>query len=1051
MSKFFINRPIVAMVIAIAMVIVGAVALLRLPVSMFPDITPPEVVVSATYPGADAKTLEESVVTPLEQQVTGVDNMKYMSSTSGSNGMAMVTITFDVATDPNVDQILTQLRTSQAAPMLPAEVTASGMTVQKSLSSPLMMANLYSPDGSRDDVFLANYAYISLVDEISRVKGVGRVQAFGAGQYAMRIWIKPDQLAKLGVTVSDIVNAIQEQNRVNPAGKIGGPPVPNGQEFTFTVMAQGRFTKPEQFGEIILRSNGDGSTLRLKDVARVEMGAQSYDSLTRANGRPTAILSIYQLPGSNAVEVAAAVNHRLSELSKRFPKGVAMKTSLDTTKAVKESIREITLTLLEAIVLVVVVVYLFLQGWRATLIPLLAVPVSLVGTFIVFPLLGFSINTLSLFGIVLAIGLVVDDAIVVVEAVERHIEAGLSPREAALQAMRDVSGPVIAIALILAAVFVPTAFIPGITGRLYQQFAITISISVIISAFNALSLSPALSALLLRPGKDSHGPLARFFSWFNRTFQRGTARYLSVSSVMVRKAAISLAMLIPITLAALGVGARLPKSFVPDEDQGYLMIAIQLPQASSMERTDAATKKIEERVSKIPGVDTVMAIVGFDLMSNVATTYNSMLWITLKDWEERKTPELQSDAIKNAVTASIAQVPDAVAFPLAPPAIVGVGNAGGVSFILQDRAGGSPEQFSTNVENFVNAAQKRKELVNVSAAYAPNVPQLYVDVDREKASHEGVSIGSVYTTLQTFMGGYLVNYFNRFGRQWQVYVAAEGEYRTRPQDVTQFYVRNAAGTMVPLSAIARVERHNGPEYNYRHNEYRATQIYASAAPGYSSGQAMAALEDVFAKTMPTQMGFDYSGMSYQEKEAASGISPSAVYGMSLLFVFLILAAQYESWSLPFSVLLVTPIAALGAYLALWTRGFENNVYTQIGLVMLIGLSAKNAILIVEFAKAEYQRGASVVDAALTAARIRLRPILMTAFAFILGCVPLWFAGGSGAISRRVLGTAVIGGMIAATTIAIFFIPVAFVAVERLAAKFGKRKTITTPVDEGESA
>jgi HAE1 family hydrophobic/amphiphilic exporter-1 len=1051
MSKFFINRPIVAMVISIAMVIVGAVALLRLPVAMFPDITPPEVMVMATYPGADAKTLEESVVTPLEQQITGVDNMKYMYSTSASNGSAMVTVTFDVATDPNVDQILTQLRTSQAAPMLPAEVTTSGMTVEKSLSSPLMMVDVYSPDGSRDDVFLSNYAYISLVDEISRVKGVGRVQSFGAGQYAMRIWIKPDQLAKLGVTVSDIVNAIQEQNRVNPAGKIGGAPVPKGQEFTFTVMAQGRFTKPEEFGGIILRSNRDGSPLRIKDVARIEMGAQSYDSLTRANGRPSAMLSIYQLPGSNAVEVATAVNHRLTELSKRFPKGIAMKTSLDTTKAVKESIREITLTLLEAIVLVVVVVYLFLQGWRATLIPLLAVPVSLVGTFILFPLLGFSINTLSLFGLVLAIGLVVDDAIVVVEAVERHIEEGLSPREAALQAMREVSGPVIAIALILTAVFVPTAFIPGITGRLYQQFAITISISVIISAFNALSLSPALSALLLRPGKDSHGPLARFFGWFNRTFQRATGRYLSMSAVMVRKAALSMVMLIPITLAALGIGMRLPKSFVPDEDQGYLMVAVQLPQASSLERTNAATRKIEDRVLKIPGVETVDTVVGYDLMSNVATTYSSMLWITLKDWDERKTPELQFDAIKGAVTDAIAQVPDAVSFPLAPPAITGVGNTGGVSFILQDRAGGAPEQFSANVETFVNAAQKRKELVDVSAAYAPNVPQLYVDVDREKASREGVSIGSVYTTLQTFMGGYLVNYFNRFGRQWQVYVAAEGEYRTKPQDVAQFYVRNAAGTMVPLSAIANVERRNGPEYNYRHNEYRATQIYASAAPGYSSGQAMAALEEVFDQTMPAQMGFDYSGMSYQEKEAASGISPSAIYGMSLLFVFLILAAQYESWSLPFSVLLVTPIAMLGAYLALWTRGFENNVYTQIGLVMLIGLSAKNAILIVEFAKAEYQRGASAMEAALTAARIRLRPILMTAFAFILGCVPLWFAGGSGAISRRILGTAVIGGMIAATTIAIFFIPVAYVAVEKLAAKLGRTKVRTTPEGEGESA
>ena len=924
MAKFFINRPIVAMVISIIMVIVGTVALLRLPVAQLPDITPPEVMIMAMYPGADARTLEESVTTPLEQQITGVDNMQYMASSSANNGMAMVTVTFDVGTDPNVDQILTQLRTSQAAPQLPAEVNTSGLTVQKSLSSPLMFLSLYSPDNSRDDIFLSNYAYISLVDELTRVNGVGRVQSFGAGQYAMRVWIKPDQLAKLSVTVPDIVSAIQEQNRVNPAGRIGGAPVPKGQDFTFTVMAQGRFTSPEEFGNIIVRANRDGSILRLKDVARIEMGAQNYDSITRVNRKPSAAIAIYQLPGSNAVQTAAGVNARLRELEKRFPKGVALSVTLDTTKVVTQGIKEISVTLLEALLLVVIVVYLFLQGWRATLIPLMAVPVSLVGTFMIFPLLGFSVNTLSLFGLVLAIGLVVDDAIVVVEAVEHHIEEGMSPRDAALQAMREVSGPVVAIALILAAVFVPTAFIPGITGRLYQQFAITTAISVMISAFNALSLSPALAALLLKPGK-SHGPLWRFFEWFNRVFKRGTDTYISISGMMIRRMAMSLLLLLVITLGGIGIGTRLPGSFLPEEDQGYLMIAVQLPFASSIERTDEASQKISALVEQIPGVDQVTSVAGYDLLGGVMNSYNGIFWVTLKDWSERKAPDQQFSAIVGKVAGVVSQVPDAVAFPITPPAIPGVGESGGFTFVLQDRSGGTMEEFARNVNTFIGAARQRKELMGVNSSFLPSVPQLYVDVDREKAARQGVSIGNIYNTLQTFMGGYLVNYFNRFGRQWQVYVAAEGEYRTKPEDVAQFYVRNAVGGMVPLSALATISRRAGPEYNYRYNEYRATQIYGGAAPGFSSGQAMAALEDVFARTMPANMGFDYTGMSFQEKKAAQGIGPSAIYGLSILFVFLILAAQYESWSLPFSVLLVTPVAVLGAYLTLWLRGFENNV------------------------------------------------------------------------------------------------------------------------------
>jgi len=1039
MSKFFINRPIVAMVISILMVIVGVVALVGLPTAQFPDIIPPEIMITAMYPGADAKTLEQSVTTPLEQQISGVDNMEYMSSTSSNNGTSTITVTFDIATDPNIDQVLTQLRTSQAASQLPAEVNTSGLTVQKSLNSPLMFISIFSPDNSRDDVFLSNYAYINLVDELTRVKGVARVQTFGGGQYAMRIWIKPDQLAKLGVTVPDIISAIQSQNRVNPAGKLGGRPAPKGQEFTLTVMAQGRFSTPEEFGGIILRSNPDGSTLRLRDVARIEMGAQTYDSISRFNGKATSGMAIYQLPGSNAVQTAQNVTAKLEELKKRFPKGVELDMTLDTTKVVTEGMKEITVTLLEALGLVVLVVYLFLQGWRATLIPLLAVPVSLIGTFMIFPLLGFSVNTLSLFGLVLAIGLVVDDAIVVVEAVEHHIEKGLSPKEASLKAMEEVSGPVIAIALILAAVFIPTAFIPGITGRLYQQFAVTIAISVVISAFNALSLSPALCALLLKPKKPSEGPLAKFFAWFNRVFGRGTDKYVGMSGAMIRKSGFSLVFLALVTFAGVTLGNRLPTSFLPDEDQGYLLVAMRLPDAASLERTDEAARKIEERVMKIPGVASVFSVVGFDLLTGVQNTYNGIFWVTLKDWSERKGADEQFQVIQANLAGAISQVPDAFAFPITPPAIPGVGSSGGFTFVLEDRSGGSPEDFAKNVFKFTEAAQKRPELVGVSSAFLPNVPQLYVDVDREKAARQGVAIGDVYNTLQTFMGGYLVNYFNRFGRQWQVYVAAEGEYRTKPEDVGHFYVRNSSNTMVPLSALSSIERRSGSEFNFRYNEYRATQIFGAAAPGFSSGQAMAALEETFAQTMPSTMAFDYTGMSYQEKRAAEGLSPSAIYGMSILFVFLILAAQYESWSLPFSVLLVTPVAVLGAYFALWSRGFENNVYAQIGLVMLIGMSAKNAILIVEFAKVEYERGRDVVEAALIAARLRLRPILMTAFAFILGCVPLWTASGSGALSRRILGTVVIGGMLAATLIAIFLIPVMFVVVEKMTARFSRKR------------
>jgi len=1039
MAKFFINRPIVAMVIAIIMVVVGAVCFETLPTAQFPNIVPPEMLIQATYPGADAETLVQSVATPIEQQLSGVDNSNYFYSINANNGVTQIFADFKVGTNPDIDQVLTQLRTSQAQSQLPAIVNTAGLTVQKSPTSPLMLVSLYSKKGTYDNIFLANFGYINIVDELTRVQGISRVQVFGAGQYAMRIWVKPDQLAKLQVTVPQILAAVQTQNTVNPAGQIGAEPIATGQQFTYTVRAQGRLTTPEEFGDILIRANPDGSSLRLKDVARIELGAQTYNLNSRFNGKPAAVLALYQLPGTNAVQAALNVRAKMAQLEKRFPQDMNYEVSLDTTKAVTAGMHDIYVTLGESLALVVLVVFIFLQGWRATLIPLLAVPVSLIATFTLFPVLGFSVNTLSLFGLVLAIGLVVDDAIVVVEAVERHIEEGMTPKDAAFQAMSEVSGPVVAIALILAAVFIPTIFIPGITGRLYQQFAVTIAISVLISAFNALSLSPALAALLLKPKKESRGPLAGFFRWFNRVFKRTTNGYVSFSGFLMRKAIFSVFFIIIIAALIAPIAGKLPPSFLPTEDQGYLFVALQLPDASSLERTSEAARDVEKTLLATPGIDSVTSVVGFSLLSLSQNTYSAFFFVNLKPWDQRKAPNEQFGAILGGVTQGLSKVRGGFAFSFPPPAIPGVGTSGGVTMVVEDRSGASPAFLTQNVNKFVAAAGKRKEIAMINLGYLPEVPQIYVDVDRTKVERQGVNIGDVYSTMQTFMGGYLVNYFNEFGRQWQVYVEAEDSSRVKAENLNSFYVGNSKGQMVPLSAVTNIRAAAGPEFTMRFNEYRGAQLNVTAAPGVSSGQAMKALEEVFAQTMPREMGFDYMGMSYQEQEASKGVPTWVVFGLSLLFVFLILAALYESWSLPFSVLLSTPIAVFGAFIALWIRDYENDVYTQIGLIMLIGLSAKNAILIVEYAKDEYENGKSVVDAALTAARIRFRPILMTAFAFILGCVPLWTASGSGAVSRRVLGTAVIGGMLAATLIAIFLIPVMFDFVEGLSVRFSKKK------------
>ncbi len=1029
MAQFFIRRPIVAMVISIIIVIVGVFTLTRLPIAEYPSISPTLIQVTSSYRGAAAGAVMDSVAIPIESQVNGVDKMLYMQSLSANDGTMTLSVTFDVGTDVDIMQVNTQNRVSQAQAQLPDAVKREGVLVNRSSPDLLLAIGLYSPKGTYDAIFLGNYANINLVDAIKRVPGVGDVKNFTSQDYAMRIWVKPDKMAALSITPEDIAAAVREQNAQAPAGTVGSEPAPAGQEAQYNVRTVGLLREADEFADIVVRSNSDGSQVKIKDVARVELGAQTYDLHARLNQSPGAALGIYLAPGANALKTAEQVTRILEESQTRFPPDMNYEITLDSTAPIVASLHKIQLTLIEAIGLVLVVVFIFLQSLRATIIPMLAVPVSLLGTFIAFPMLGFSVNTLTLFGLVLAIGIVVDDAIVVVEAVQHHIEHGLSPRDATVQAMKEVSGPVIAIALILCAVFVPVAFMTGVTGRLYQQFAITIAVSVIFSAINALTLSPALSAILLRKPEPGRGPLGWFFGWFNRSFDRVTKGYGNIVDFFVRKATRSMLLLVVIVGGIWLLSKQLPGGFIPDEDKGYIYVAVQLPEGASLQRSDAVLKKVEQIVSATKGVRSSLAISGFNILSGQIAPNAGLIFIGLDDWKKRDTPELHSDALVRKLNAQFSRIPEALVFAFGPPPLPGYGNSSGFSLQLQDRSGGSFEQLAAQVKQFMAEAGKRPEIGRLTATTLNAVtPQIKVEVDREKTRGTGVNVDSVYQTMQTYLSGLYVNDFVRFGRVFKVLLQAEPEYRNTPSKISEFHVRNREGKMVPLSTLVNIQAISGPNFVSRYNLYRAAEITGVPAPGYSSAQALSAIDEV-AKRLPREYSYEWSGLTYQEKKSEG--EAGLIFGLAVVFVFLLLAAQYESWMLPFAVLLCTPLVVLGTFIGVLVRGYDNNVYVQIGLVMLIGLAAKNAILIVEFAKLQRDQGKPTIEAALEASKLRLRPILMTSLAFIVGCVPLMLSSGSGAAARGVMGTAVVFGMTCATVIGIFLVPVCYVFVQRL--------------------
>jgi HAE1 family hydrophobic/amphiphilic exporter-1 len=1036
-GNFFVHRPIVAMVIAIIIVIVGTVSMIDLPIEQYPNLTPPIVQVGASYTGANALNVEESVATPLEQQINGVDNMIYMQSTNANDGTMNIQISFDVGTDPDMNTVLAQNRVSAATAKLPESVKKLGVTTEKSLPSILMLITLTSDGNRYDQDFLGNYALINISDQLARVKGIGKVNILGASDYSMRIWVKPDRLAQMSITVPEILNAINQQNVLVPGGKFGAEPAPAGTEFTYTVRMPERFNSPEAFGDIVIRTQEDGSMVKLSDVAKVTLGVESYNAYTRFNKETCAIIALYQAPGSNAVELKEKILKEMEVLKGNFPESLKYTVSIDTVEPITAGIRDIVVTLIVALLLVVLVVFIFIQDWRATLIPTLAIPVSLVGAFIFFPMLGFTINVLSLLGLVLAIGIVVDDAIVVVEAVQVNIANGMKTKEATLDAMRKVTAPVIATTLVLVAVFIPVAGMAGITGLLYQQFAITIVVSVIVSSINALTLSPALCSLLLKEPKPYKGPLGWFFAKFNKGMDKTTDSYMSFTNIVSRKIKRGMVFLLILTAGVVVIGKYVPGGFIPEEDMGYFFVNYQLPDAASIQRSDEIAKKVEEIMLSYPEVKYVTNATGYSLLSGAMSTNTGFGFASMVNWSERD--KTVKDIIQEINVRLSKEIKGANAFAFGPPAIPGLGNGSGFSIMIQDKGGNTPEYLAKNLIKFIRAANARPEIGRAFSTFQSSVPQRFMDIDREKALKLGINLSDLYTTVGAFMGGAYVNDFTRFGRLYKTYIQAEPQYRNKESDINNFFIKNNKGEMVPLSTLVTVRHITGPEYTTRFNLYRSAEVTGAPAPGYTSDQALTALEEVAAEVLPSDMGYAWNAMSFQEKKASGSLG--IILTFSLVFVFLILAAQYESWSLPLSILLGTPFAIFGALFALWlarlgSTTFENNIFAQVSFVMLIGMAAKNAILIVEFANDEFKKGISLFDAAIVAAHSRFRPILMTAFSFILGVFPLVIATGSGAEARKVMGMALLGGMSLATFLGVFLYPMFFVAIGKM---FGYEK------------
>ncbi|MEF8711572.1 MAG: multidrug efflux RND transporter permease subunit [Accumulibacter sp.] len=1027
-SRFFIDRPIFAVVVSVLLVLAGLAAMRSLPIAQYPEIAPPVVTVQATYPGASAEVLESTVAAPLENAINGLPGMIYMSSNSSSNGVAQIQVTFEIGTSIDIAAVNVSNRVKQVETRLPLEVRRQGVTVEPGSSAFLQVLAFYSPDGRYDDLFTSNYVTLNVLDRLKRLPGTTNVQIFGAKDYAMRIWLKPDRLAQLKLTPGDVANAINEQNAQFAAGKVGQSPIGQGQDLVYTITSKGRLADPAQFSEIIVRANPDGSTVRLADVARVELGSRDYEFNGRYNGRPATLVGIFLSPGANALDVAKSVQATVDELQQRFPEGLSYAVPYDTTRFVKVSIEEVLKTLGEAMLLVFLVVYLFLQSWRAAIIPFAAVPVSLIGTFAGIYALGYSINTLTLFGMVLAIGIVVDDAIVVLENVERIMrEEGLSPRDAAVKAMHEVTGPIIAIVLTLTAVFVPIAFLGGLTGELYRQFAVTISISVVLSGIVALTLSPALCVIMLKHG---HRQPNRFFRWFNGWFSRVTRHYLDGVVWVIRRAALVLTLFAGMVAITAFLWRTTPGSLVPDEDQGFYISAIILPDGATLERTTRVVEQVEAAVRSNPDNQDVVAFAGFDFIGGGFRNNAATLFVTQKPWHERQTTSQQ---LVGELFMKTGGIKEALVLAFNPPAIFGLGTAGGYEFFIQNRGDGGSKRLQEVLQQFLARANSDPQLGGAQTLWRATVPQLFVDVDREKAKKAGVPIDEVFAALSSTLGTYYVNDFNKYGRTWQVLMSAEPEYRQRPDDIQGLYVRSQKGEMVPLAALVNVRHSSGPDSLDRFNNLPAVKIIGQTAPGISSGQGIARVEAIAREVLPPDFSFDWGGSSYQEKKS-SGASTFAL-GLAVVMVFLILAAQYEKWSLPLCVLLALPFGTFGALVAIWTKNLlgpffgaaplTNDVYFQIGLVTLLGLAAKNAILIVEYAVLKHAEGLSASASAIEAARLRFRPILMTSLAFILGVLPLAISTGAGAGARHSVGTGVMGGMIAATLLAVFHVPLFF--------------------------